>query len=73
MRHLVVGAVMVLAALLVTVTLAGWLENMAIRRTAPRDDTAFPSAPSLMPFSKPTPAEQSHSVNMIFRRSGRSE
>ncbi|HTR85325.1 MAG TPA: hypothetical protein VMI56_12665 [Reyranella sp.] len=74
MRHLFIGAVMVLAALLATVTLASWLETMAVRRTAPRaDDSAFPAAPPLMPFSKPNPSEQSRSVNLVYRRGGKSE
>lgn len=72
MRHLLIGAVLIFAALLVTLGVATWLEDTALSRSPPVDDSVSPPIPT-PPFSKPTPTEQSHSVNLVYRRSGRSE
>jgi len=73
MRHLLIGAVLIFAALLVTLGVATWLEDTALSRSPPVDDSTFRDSPSSQPFSKPTPNEQSRSVNLVYRRAGRSE
>ncbi len=62
MRHLIVGAVLVLGALLLTATIAGYLESQATR---PEASYTPPSAPSV---GRPTPPENSRSLNVVWRR-----
>ena len=69
MRHLMIGAVLIFAALLATFGIASWLEERAAQ-TAPSTEAAPPPNASPMPFSKPDPSAQSHSVNMVQHRSG---
>jgi hypothetical protein len=68
MRHLIIGAALVLGALLATATIAGYLESQATRRNATAGGYAPPPAPSI---GKPVPYQQGRSLlNVVWRRSG---
>ncbi len=79
MRHLVIGAVLLLVALFVTLGAAQLLENMASNQRPDRpDDQPFipgaatpvqqPTSPLAPAPVKPTPPEQSRSLSLIIRR-----
>jgi len=71
MRHLIIGVALVLGALLVTATIAGYLESQATRSNATAGGYAPPPAPSI---GKPVPEQQGRSLlNVVWRRSGQKE
>jgi hypothetical protein len=64
MRHLLIGAALVLGALLLTATIAGYLESAAVRPEA--TNYTPPSAPSP---GRATGPEQGRSLlNVVWRR-----
>jgi hypothetical protein len=67
MRHLLIAAALVMGALLVTATIAGYLESHATRPEA--STYAPPAAPSI---GKPVPDQPGRSLlNVVWRRSGK--
>jgi len=73
MRHLLVAAALLLAALIVTLGAATVLENIATSRREPAAEPYVPGAPA-PPLSspmvrKPPPPEQSRSLSLLIRHS----
>jgi hypothetical protein len=64
MRHLIIGAALVLGALLLTATIAGYLESQATRSAG---SYTPPPAPSI---GKPAPEQGRSLLNVNWRRSG---
>ncbi len=73
MRHLLVAAALLLAALIVTLGVATVLENIATSRQEPETEPYIPGAPPPPPSSpmvrKPPPPAQSRSLSLLIRHS----
>ena len=71
MRHLLVAAALLLAALIVTLTAATMLENMAAAHRDQETEPFVPGAPAVEPpvLNRPAPPEQSRSLSLLIRRS----
>jgi hypothetical protein len=75
MRHLLVAAALLLAALIVTLGAATVLENMATNHQEPETEPYIPGSPPApdLPSSptvrKPPPPEQSRSLSLLVRHS----
>jgi hypothetical protein len=72
MRHLLVAAALLLAALIVTLGTATVLESMATSHREPAAEPYVPGAPAPPPspmVRKPPPPEQSRSLSLLIRHS----
>lgn len=67
MRHVIVAAALLLAALIVTLGAATMLENMAVSNRQPETEPFIPGTPE--PAKRPAAPEQSRSLRLVTRHS----